>query len=100
MLCISSAAVLQEKEEQVSAALQEVTSALSERTQHEQGFMERYVASLDNNQQLLEEQLISNAVEYNSLKDKSAPCLPLPPLFWLPMLLQTSLSMPQSIKLT
>ena len=61
---------LQEKEEQVTAALQQVTSSLRERSEAEQGFMERYVASLDDNQAQLEEQYIANAADYNTLKDR------------------------------
>ena len=65
----------QEKEEQVSSALQQVTTALAERTQREQSFMERYVATLDDNQQLLADQYIADAANYNALTDKCMPCL-------------------------
>ena len=51
----------QEKEEQVAAALAEVTAALAERTQREQGFLERYVASLDDNQPQLAQQYIADS---------------------------------------
>lgn len=67
--------VVQEKEEQVASALQQVTVALAERTQREQSFMERYVATLDENQQQLAEQYIADAASYNALIDKFVPHL-------------------------
>lgn len=69
--------MVQEKEEQVASALQQVTAALLERSQAEQSFMERYVTSLDDNQAQLEEQYIANAADYNALKDKCVPPLEL-----------------------
>ena len=47
-----------------------MVAALAERTQREQGFMERYVATLDDNQQQLAEQYIADAATYNALTDK------------------------------
>lgn len=61
---------MQEREEQVALAVQQVSAALQERSQAEQAFYERYVTGLDANRQQLEQLYITDAIEFNVLKDQ------------------------------
>lgn len=60
----------QERDEQVAQAVQQVTAALAERHAAEEGFLKRYLSSLEDNRAQVEEQHITDAAEFNALKEE------------------------------
>ncbi|KAK9795860.1 hypothetical protein WJX73_008111 [Symbiochloris irregularis] len=63
-------ALQQERDEQVAQAVQQVTAALTERHAAEEGFLKRYLSSLEDNRGQVEEQYITDAAEFNALKEE------------------------------